>query len=210
MKCSLCVLHVNSNFASCCCFMGNSELKLSFQFTLVVIAFCYVRCSGFFFFKLSCTADCSKLMFLTVWLTNNLVCGCVWCSLCGLDSLPARCPMCLSPWLRISLGFFKQPARPSCRDWNTQEVPGKVDRQDYGQRQQANHGHEQDDVALEGQVRDGVDATFAAYLFVPAENREGETFRIFRNCWNCYVIKNTKMLQMIQRWNLHKGRLWWK
>lgn len=76
--------------------------------------------------------------------------------------------------LRISLGFSNwRPARPSCTDKNTLEVPGKVDRQDYGQRQQANHGHEQDDVALEGQVRDGVDATFATDLFIPADTERG-------------------------------------
>lgn len=81
--------------------------------------------------------------------------------------------------LRISLGFSNsRPARPSCKDRNTQEVPGKVDRQDYGQRQQANHCHEQDDVALEGQVRDGVNAAFATDLFIPAGTERGETFRI--------------------------------
>lgn len=72
-------------------------------------------------------------------------------------------------WLFKQVGF----ARPSCRDQNTQEVPGKVDRQDHGQRQQANHCHEQDDVALEGQVRDGVDAAFAANLFIPAATDRG-------------------------------------
>lgn len=57
------------------------------------------------------------------------------------------------------------------RTKNTQEVPGKVDRQDYGQRQQANDCHEQDDVALEGQVCDGVNAAFATDLLIPAEKR---------------------------------------
>lgn len=81
--------------------------------------------------------------------------------------------------LRISLGFSNsRPARPSSEDKNTQEVPGKVDRQDYGQRQQANHRHEQDDVALEGQVCDGVDAAFATDLVIPTEKERGETFRI--------------------------------
>ena len=55
------------------------------------------------------------------------------------------------------------------RTKNTQEVPSKVDWQDYGQRQQANYCHEQDDVALKGQVCDGVNATFAPDLLIPAE-----------------------------------------
>lgn len=81
--------------------------------------------------------------------------------------------------LRISPGFSNsRPARPSSEDKNTQEVPGKVDRQDYGQRQQANHRHEQDDVALEGQVGDGINAAFATDLLVPAETERGDNLRI--------------------------------
>ncbi len=87
----------------------------------------------------------------------------IWC----VDVCDHLCVM--SRW-RISYGFLKSRlARPSCRDQNTQEVPRKVDRQDYSQRQQANHRHEQDDVALEGQVCDGVNATFATDFFIPAE-----------------------------------------
>lgn len=71
-------------------------------------------------------------------------------------------------------------ARPSCRDQNTQEVPRKVDRQDHGQRQQANHCHEQDDVALKGQVGNGVNAALATDLFIPAETETG-------NFWNVGV-----------------------
>lgn len=75
---------------------------------------------------------------------------------------------------RISLRLYANQ-KPSGRDGNTLEFPGKVDGQDDGQRQQADHGHEQDDVALERQVGDGVDATLAADLFVPgsATGREG-------------------------------------
>lgn len=74
--------------------------------------------------------------------------------------------------LRISLWFSNSRlAEPSSWDHNTQEVPRKVDWQDHGQRQQANHCHEQDDVALEGQVGDSVNATFATNLFIPAEGK---------------------------------------
>lgn len=64
-------------------------------------------------------------------------------------------------------------------DGNTLEFPGEVDGQDDGQRQQADHGHEQDDVALERQVGDGVDAALAADLFVPGgvTERRGKYFR---------------------------------
>lgn len=66
--------------------------------------------------------------------------------------------------------LFKQVggARPWRQDKITQEVPRKVNGQDDGQRQQAHHRHEQDDVALEGQVGHGIGAALAADLFIPA------------------------------------------
>lgn len=54
----------------------------------------------------------------------------------------------------------------------TQEVPGKVDGQDDGQRQKADQCHEQDDVTLEGQVGDGVNPTLTTDLLVPAETQQ--------------------------------------
>lgn len=57
------------------------------------------------------------------------------------------------------------------RGQNTQEIPRKVDWQDHSQRQQAHHSHEQDDVALEGQISYGVNATLAADLLVPTERK---------------------------------------
>lgn len=80
------------------------------------------------------------------------------------------------PWL------FSELARPSLQDQNTQEVPGNVDRQDYSQGQQGNHCHEQDDVALEGQICHGINATFTSDLLIPATEQRRCNLRICK-CW---------------------------
>lgn len=92
--------------------------------------------------------------------------------MCGFlcaASLSESCPFHVQGYPSAST-----PTRLSQRDQNTQEFPGKVDRQDDGERQQADHSHEQDDVALERQVGDGIDAAFAADLLVPARITERE------------------------------------
>lgn len=57
--------------------------------------------------------------------------------------------------------------------YNTQQASGDVDRQDDSHREQADHRHQQDDVALEGQVCGGINATLAPDLLVPVAGGGG-------------------------------------
>lgn len=107
-----------------------------------------------------------------------------WVNVC--DCLCVAWPLSLrgaSPEVKGIPQLFRHTASwtQPMRSKNTQEVPGKVDRQDHGQRQQADDCHEQDDVALEGQVCDRVDAAFASDLLISADvgerERERESFR---------------------------------
>lgn len=106
------------------------------------------------------------------------------------------------PWL------FSELARPSLQDQNTQEVPGNVDRQDYSQGQEGNHCHEQDDVALEGQICHGINATFTSDLLIPATEQRRCILRICKFQVLPRSVINMRIFSMWQ-W-FHTGRTWIK
>lgn len=98
--------------------------------------------------------------------------------ICAGELLVLLRAQCVSPEVKDIPWLFSEITKSLWQDQNTQEVPRNVDRQDYGQGQQRNHGHEQDDVALEGQVCHGINATFATDLLVPARKERRDTPRI--------------------------------
>lgn len=54
----------------------------------------------------------------------------------------------------------------------TQEAPGKINREDDGERKQTHYSHEKDDVTLKRQVHNSINATLSPNLFISADSRK--------------------------------------